>query len=61
LVGLGVGGAALTAIGVYAEVIGAVFLGAGVLAFALAMWRRRAKHGATCAIDCACKNAARSS
>lgn len=55
LVGIGVGGAALTAVGVWAETAGLAFLGFGVLAAGAVLVRRRQRHGAACAIDCACR------
>ena len=58
LVGLGVGGAALTAIGVWAETAGLAFLGLGVVAAGLVFWRRRQRHSASCSMDCACRHRA---
>lgn len=58
LVGIGVGGAALTALGVWAETAGVAFLGLGVVAAGIVFWRRRQRHGAACAINCACRHQA---
>ena len=56
LVGAGVGGAAITAVGVWAETAAVTFLGVGLGAAALVSWRRRQRHGAACSLDCGCRH-----
>jgi hypothetical protein len=57
LVGLGLGGAALTVIGAYVERLGLVLMGLGVLGFIWGLVRRRkvASHGASCSTTCGCR------
>ncbi|MDY7226965.1 hypothetical protein [Hyalangium rubrum] len=57
LVGLGLSGAALTAIGAYGERLGVAFIGLGMLGFIWGLVRRRkaASHGPSCSTTCGCR------
>lgn len=57
LVGLGLGGAALTTLGAYVERMGLVLMGLGMLGFVWSLVRRRkeASHGPSCSTTCGCR------
>lgn len=57
LVGLGLSGAALTALGAYGGWLGVALIGLGLLGFVWGLVRRRkvASHGPSCSTTCGCR------
>lgn len=57
LIGLGIGGAALTALAAHAEKISAGLLALAVVTYFVMRYRAARRTGATCSVDCASRPA----